>query len=74
MSMAAQIEEAARAAAAAVLQEALDRINSLEEEVVKLKDRLSTPSSKAASYDRPAARPATTAKAAPAQAKGTANK
>lgn len=68
MSQFAQIEATAKAAAAAVLQEALDRIDALEATVEKLKDRLSPPATTTA------ARPSTTAKAAPAQAKGTANK
>lgn len=68
MSQFAQIEATARAAAAAVLQEALDRINELEAEVVKLKDRLSPAASKAA----PAAK-STTAQAGPARGSGKAN-
>lgn len=70
MSQFAQIEATARAAAAAVLQEALDRINELEAEVVKLKDRLSPPAT--ASKAAPAAK-STTAQAGPARGSGKAN-
>jgi hypothetical protein len=70
MSQFAQIEATARAAAAAVLQEALDRINSLEAEVVKLKDRLSPAASKTAAA--PAAK-GTTAQAGAARGSGKAN-
>lgn len=68
MSQFAQIEATARAAAATVLQEALDRIDSLEKTVETLKDRLSPPASKAA----PAAK-GTTAQAGSARGSGKAN-
>jgi hypothetical protein len=67
MSQFAQLEETAKAAAVAVLREALDRIGALEK---KVEDLLSAPAS-AAPAPQAAKASSTTARAQSATARGT---
>jgi hypothetical protein len=73
MSMVAQVKGWVREEIAAALADVYARLQKIEERVQQADKPAPAPAAKA-SYDKPASRPATAAKAAPAQAKGTANK